>query len=337
MKALKKKKMVNHVAFLLDASGSMAGLTNATREVLSKLLDGLATEEKKSGIETRLHLYTFGYRLQPELTNVNPRAAGSFVYSSRGEGTALIDSTMELIDRLGEYSSTKDDVSFLVYVLTDGQNTENGNHASRLRSLLRGLNDDWTLAIMVPNDHCKGQAISYGFPADNIQIWETTAKGMQELGRNLAATNSSYYSMRSAGVKSTKSLFKFEDNLAKSVVKKAMEEVNPGEYETLLVRKGDDGRAIKDFVESWTKAPYRVGSAYYQVTKPEKIQAGKVLAVVDKMTGKMYSGMNARNLLGLPHYEVKAEPASFKNYDLFVQSTSTNRKLVADTHLIVFK
>ena len=90
-------------------------------------------------------------------------------------------------------------------------------------------------------------------------------------------------------------------------------------------------------MEAWTKRPYRLGSAYYQVTKPEKIQAGKVVAVIEKATGKMYSGPESRKLVGLPDYEVKASPADFKDFDLFVQSHSTNRKLVKDTHLIVFK
>ena len=61
------------------------------------------------------------------------------------------------------------------------------------------------------------------------------------------------------------------------------------------------------------------------------------MAVIEKATGKMYSGVKARSLLGLPAFEVKASPADFIRFDLFVQSTSTNRKLVKDTHLIVFK
>ncbi len=336
MKSLpKKKKMVNHVAFLLDASGSMAGLQSSVRQTLAKLMDGLATNEKDSGIETVVHVYTFGNDLRAEIVGT-PKGVSKYNYSYRNEGTALIESTMELVDKLDSYSSKKDDVSFLVYVLTDGQNTENSHLAPKLKAALRKLNDDWTMAILVPNETCKSHAESYGFPEGNIQIWETTAKGMEAVGQTVNCSTQSYYAMRCAGTKSTKQLFKFGD-LPKTLVKKAMEEVSPGDYETLLVRKYDDGKAIKDFVESWTAKPYRVGSAYYQVTKPEKVQAGKVVAVTDKMTGKMYSGVNARKLLGLPNFEVKVEPASFKNYDLFVQSTSTNRKLVADTQLIVFK
>jgi hypothetical protein len=178
--------------------------------------------------------------------------------------------------------------------------------------------------------------VAYGFPVDNIQIWETTAKGMAEMGGQVVNSAQSYYAMRSAGTKSTKQLFKLNE-VNKTEVKQNLEEVNPGDYQTLIVRAYDEKKEIKDFVESWTKEPYRVGSAYYQLSKPERIQAGKVIAVVDKQTGKMYSGMNARKLLGLPNAEVKVAAADFQKFDVFVQSHSTNRHMVANTHLIVFK
>lgn len=337
MKSLKKKKKVNHVAFLLDASGSMMRLQNSTREVLAKLMDGLSVQEKKFGIETRVHVYTFGYNLVSHMENRTARQASSFTYSARNEGTALIDSTTNLVGKLKDYETTDDDVSFLVYVLTDGQETENRTGATGLRRLLNGLNDDWTMAIMVPDYNCKRQAESYGFPDGNIQIWETTERGMEDLRDTLIGSTVSYYTARDAGIKSTKCLFSDFKNPTKTEVKKKLEEVDPGTYETLIVRDGNDGWAIKDFVESWTKKPYRVGSAYYQVSKPETIQAKKSVAVIEKDTGKMYSGDKARSLIGLPGYDVKAEPADFSKFDLFVQSTSTNRKLVKDTHLIVFK
>lgn len=199
--------MVNHVAFLLDASGSMMRLQPAVREVFAKLMDGLASEEAKSGIETRVHIYSFGYGIRTELRNVTPKQASVYRYEARNEGTALINSTMEIVGDLEEFESKKDDVSFLVYVLTDGQETENKSRAAALRRQLTGLNDDWTMAIMVPDEFCRGQAETYGFPADNIAIWEASAKGAVDMGMVLGASTQSYYTMRSLGQKSTKCLF----------------------------------------------------------------------------------------------------------------------------------
>jgi hypothetical protein len=94
---------------------------------------------------------------------------------------------------------------------------------------------------------------------------------------------------------------------------------------------------IKPLVESWTKQPYVSGASYYQLTKSEKIQSYKQICVQDKVSGKVYSGVNARNLLNLPNQEVKVNPASHGTYDIFIQSTSVNRKLINGTKLLVLK
>jgi hypothetical protein len=123
-------------------------------------------------------------------------------------------------------------------------------------------------------------------------------------------------------------------NLNKAVVTNSLEELNPSSFETLIVRKDS---VIKDFVESWMKTPYRVGSSYYQLVKKENIQASKNICIREKNTGRVYSGDKARNLLGLPSYEVRVTPEDHGKWDIFVQSTSSNRKLPQNTHLIVMK
>jgi len=40
-------------------------------------------------------------------------------------------------------------------------------------------------------------------------------------------------------------------------------------------------------------------------------------------------------LLGLPDYEVKVNPAATPDFTIFIQSTSVNRKLLADTNLLI--
>lgn len=337
MKSLaKKKKKITHVVFLLDASGSMAMRVNGVRKNLAKLFDDLSAQATKTGIETRVHIHTFGYGKRTEMRNATPKEASSYKYDHRNEGTALIDSTIQLVDELGEYESSRDDVSFLVYVLTDGAETEGGS-PERISRKLRNLSDDYTMAILVPDEHCQRQAERFGFPSDNIQIWDVTSEaGIGAGGQSVLCATQSYYTMRSMTTqKSTKQLFKLNE-VNKTEVKQSLEEVPSSEYDTLIVRPYYNGMEIKEFVEKMGQ-PYRLGSAYYQLTKPEKIQAGKIIAVRDKQTGKMFSGVNARKLLGLPNAEIKVAAADFAKFDVFVQSHSTNRHLVGDTHLIVFK
>jgi len=61
----------------------------------------------------------------------------------------------------------------------------------------------------------------------------------------------------------------------------------------------------------------------------------KKAAIRDRKTGEVYSGIQARDLLGIPHSgTVKLNPGSSTKFDVFVQSTSVNRKLVPGTQVM---
>jgi hypothetical protein len=92
---------------------------------------------------------------------------------------------------------------------------------------------------------------------------------------------------------------------------------------------------IRPFVEQKTGLPYQAGSVFYQLTKPEKVQDTKKLLIQEKNSKAMYAGNEARTLLGLPTgVDCKVKPGNHANFDLFVQSTSVNRKLVRGTKLV---
>lgn len=93
---------------------------------------------------------------------------------------------------------------------------------------------------------------------------------------------------------------------------------------------------IKDAVQAQGTS-YKIGSTFYQLTKTEEVQPQKKVAVREKTTGRLFTGQTARAILGLPNSYVKVAPASHPRYDIFVQSTSPNRKLVPRTTAIVFK
>lgn len=337
---MKNKQLINHVALVIDDSGSMTGLKRKTIEVIDKQVAMFAKTGKAKDQETRLTILTFGSQVDEQAFDREPSRvpdARSYYYANQAS-TCLIDGTYEAIEKLREIRQGKsEDHSFLVYVITDGIENSSRRSRTELIDLINGLNDDWTVAAIVPNAYAQSQCKSYGIPAGNIEIWETTEQGMEEVGSTIGATYSGYAAMRSSGVKSSKKLFEFKSVLNKKDVAGKLEPVPAKEYQTLLVRKYDDGKAIKDFVEKMTGEAYRVGSAYYQLSKPEIIQGSKTIAVIEKSTGRMYSGNDARPTLGLPNYDVKVAPADFDKFDVFVQSTSTNRKLVQGTSLVVFK
>ena len=93
--------------------------------------------------------------------------------------------------------------------------------------------------------------------------------------------------------------------------------------------------AIREFVEDKIgPGQYVLGSAFYQLTKDELIEADKDLMIVEKGKKVVYAGPSVRNLLKLPLTDVKVRPGNHGNWDLYVQSRSVNRKLVRGTKLI---
>lgn len=334
------QNFINHIVFVLDRSGSMRERESQVVKVFDSQIEYLARRSKELDQETRVTVYQFGNDTECLIYDKDVLRLPSLskLYKINGN-TALLNATSQAIEELAETPQRYGDHSFLIYVLTDGQ--ENYSYlagkrvsAPTLASQIKNLPENWTLAVMVPDQRGVFDAKTYGFPANNISVWNTASDtGVEEVGSTLTAVTDRYMASRSKGVRGTKNLFQLDANaLASTNVVRVLEELNPSAYALFPVHKE---AVIKPFVESWTQSPYRVGSAYYQLTKPETLQAYKQLVVQEKTTGKVFSGANARKLLGLPNHEVRVSPADFGKYDVFAQSTSTNRKLVGGTKLIV--
>lgn len=337
----KSQNYINHIVFVVDRSGSMSGKESAVVKVFDNQIKYLAKRSKELDQETRVTVYQFNTSSDCVIYDKDalrlPSIQGHY---STGGGTGLIDATLKAIKELGETPQRYGDHSFLIYVLTDGQETQRTGieGAEALQREINKLPDNWTLGVFVPDAQGVHEAKRFGFPANNISVWSTNSQdGVSEVGNTMQAATESYMTSRATGVRGTKNLFQLNTQISTSAVKNNLEELKASEYEVLLVRSYDDGKAIKEFVESWTKNPYRVGSAYYQLTKPEKVQASKEICIQEKRSGKVFTGANARSMLGLPPQEVKVSPADFGTFNIFVQSTSVNRKLVKDTQLIVLK
>jgi hypothetical protein len=99
-----------------------------------------------------------------------------------------------------------------------------------------------------------------------------------------------------------------------------------------------DGIQIRDFILS-KRAQYLKGAAFYQLTKSEnRITETKLVVVRDRATGKIYGGQQARTMVGLPRFgNARLHPGDHKNYDIFIQSESVNRKLVKGTGVIYWE
>ena len=65
------------------------------------------------------------------------------------------------------------------------------------------------------------------------------------------------------------------------------------------------------------------------------IQEHKEVILRNKRNGDMFSGAEARNFIGLPFGERGTiRPKLFDEYGVFIQSTSSNRKLMPNTKFL---
>jgi hypothetical protein len=327
---------INHIVFVVDASTSMHSLSNETVKVFDSQIKHLATRSKELDQETRVTVYLFSSTIKCLIYDKDVLRLPSLKehYNASGN-TALIDGTVTALDDLATTPQKYGDHAFLVYVMTDGEENNSRNTTATLSTKIKNLPDNWTVAVLVPNQTGVHEAKKFGFPANNIQVWSAVQGGVEKAGETIKAATDNFMKARATGVRGTKNLFDLDiTKLTKSAVMNSLNELNPTDYHLLPVQTDS---VIKPFVESWTKVSYVNGSAYYQLTKPEKVQSYKQIAIQDKVNGKIYSGVNARTMLNLPAQEVKVNPASHGTYDIFVQSTSFNRKLIKGTKLLVIK
>jgi hypothetical protein len=112
--------------------------------------------------------------------------------------------------------------------------------------------------------------------------------------------------------------------------------VKPSRFQVLMVTKDTD---IKEFVESNSIA-FASGRGFYEFTKSVEVQSGKEVILQERKTGDMFSGREARQILGLSDHGTQTinphDIAVLRDgtYTAFIQSTSNNRKLLAGTRFL---
>lgn len=325
--------IINHIGLVLDASTSMAPYQHDLVKVADSQIEHLARRSRELDQETRISVWTFA-----DPSNINCvvwdkdvlRLPSIAQYYRPMGNTAFIDATLQSIRDLAETPERYGDHSFLIYVLTDGEENRSINSAYTLQQQLKGLKDHWTLAALVPNARGMHEAKKFGFPAGNIEIWNAnSAQGVAEAGDRVRAATDSYMQARATGVRSTRSLFSTDATAVnvQTISQAGLKPLAKGTY--VLVPVPTDS-VIKDFTEQ-AGFKYQVGRGFYQLMKTETIQSTKDIMVVGKKDSKVYSGRDARQMIGLPDMDVRVKPDYNADFVIYVQSTSVNRKLPAGT------
>jgi hypothetical protein len=264
-------------------------------------------------------------------------------YSTDGMGTPLWDSVGDAITQLENIPkdhTVDPTTAFMVIVTTDGG--ENSSRRWTSFSIKRKIEkliatDKWSFVFRVPRGH-KHTLLAIGIPEGNILEWDThSSHGMEQAQAATTASYSQFYTMRSAGITRTQKFYADLSTVKSEDVEKKLIDLSKG-VQLLPVAKDEDGREIRTFIEQRLGKTLKKGAAFYQLTKSEEIQPYKQIMIRDKTTNAIYGGDEARTLLGLPRgVKIRLAPDQLGNFDVFVQSTSINRKLSAGTQVLYFE
>lgn len=328
-------KIVNHVIFALDRSGSMQRRISQVERVYAESINKIRATADSMGQETRVSLYYFDQVVDKIKINSDIKTDSGILHLFFARGmTAMRDAAARaIVDHQVFVDVQGEDHTFLVYVVTDGEDNASKVAPHELAKRIADNIKDFTMVALVPDSTAAHYAKLSGFPAGNIQIWDVNAeKGFEEVGEAFSTSYQTYTTLRSQGVRSSSTIFQTQaSSLTKADLKKAgLQEVKG------TLHHAQKDQVIKDFVEKVTGVPYVKGQAFYELSKTELVQGGKEIVIVHKGSDlKRYGGAEARQILGLGVYDMKVKPGDHGDWRIFVQSTSLNRKIIAGTSIFI--
>lgn len=328
-----KNTYKNHITVCLDRSSSMSAIIEAAKKIFNNQIKSLREKSLSYEQETRISFYTFASDVECVINDVDVARPMELDRITAWGNTSMLDCVGLAIEDLKEIPQKYGDHAFCVYVITDGEENNSRKYSpDTFRALVSSLPDNFTVAAFVPTVRAVDTTARYGIPRGCIQQWNTTQDGIEEVGRQFNATVDNFLIGRTTGKRSSKTIFSDLSEVTSKNVTKVLQKM--GQHE-IVTNKGKVAVAIKPFVEKAVNCKYVQGCAFYELIKTETIQPQKEIAIENKKDGKVYTGANARKLIHLPDTKVDMSPVNYKDWTIFVQSTSVNRKVMPNQRILV--
>lgn len=332
----------NRIVFVRDHSASMQSIRAAAAKDYNTLLDSVRTGSEQNNQDTLVSVVECGYEdtasvrvAHGHVPVADLKPLTNYQYTVDGRGTPLWDAVGLAIDELAQVAEP--DAALLVFVTTDGQ--ENSSWSWTIQRLSKKINElqdtgNWSFVFRVPRGQSR-TLTRYGIPEANIIEWEQTERGQAQAAAVSEQAFGSYFSDRANGITSTRSFYANMSNVTTQDVKATLTDIS-SQVQLIPVPAQLHGKDIAPFVSLHILGEYKKGTAFYQLTKPEKeVQAYKIIVIRDKNTGATYAGHAARQLLGLPTTgTIKLTPDRLGKFEVYIQSTSVNRKLVGGSQVL---
>lgn len=340
--------MKNYLVFIRDHSASMGSLARAAQRDFNEQLTSIQASATSLDQETLVSVLTIcvgrDARVGREVVNTDvKRVAPIAHYATEGHATPMIAAVFDgikLLEDLPDYNDP--DVSFLVVTTTDGQENRDRHRGRELATKIRELvgTDRWTFAFRVPKQGGVKDLASLGILQAPVSIfeWDLNQRGVEVSTQANVEAFKNYFTERATGKRATSRFYANAADVSIDEARKSLIDVT-SEVVFLPVAASDAGTLIRPFVEAKLGEAMVRGGAFYQLVKLEpKVQANKRIAIRDKSTGTVFAGDAARQMLALPTIgTVRLAPDDLGEWDIFIQSTSVNRKLDPNTQLLYWK
>lgn len=348
-----------HFIFVNDHSSSMRSVSSAAVAAYNAVASTVAEEAKSRALNTVVSLVQFGVK-ETSPVNYPPDTAGRVKQASLlrardgfgrwdcpkieywGANPNVIAPLKEWVangwtpmyDAIGIAVNVAlaevdtEQTAYVLLVTTDGEdNSSSIFSAHTIKDVLKTVQDkaNWTVAFRVPRN-AKHLATAIGVAEGNIHVWDTTSAGMAKSAEATRQAVSQYMGSRSAGGAKSHIFYA----VANGVDVSGLTEVKHSLY---TVPQADNGIEILPFLNRHIMAPKK-GAGFYQLTKTEaRIGPEKKFLLRSRKDGKMYEG-DVRKALGLDAMtNIRLHPGDHGGWDIFIQSSSPNRKLVGGTGL----
>jgi Mg-chelatase subunit ChlD len=340
-------KIVNRVAFVIDSSGSMSGLNQSVISAINSQIAQAKTLAHDNQQSTFISRYTFSNAVVCDEKDAYYQSAGTMISYYPSGGTALFDAIGQAVSDLrNQKAKPGENLAYLVFVITDGQENQSRTwDKSSIAQLIRDCQaqGNWTFAISGPAG-TKHYFSQFGVPIENIQEWEATVQGTYKMATANNTAYSTYSAVRSTGGQSVSCMYTTTANDITSSDLKKLTDVTANFTEIPVTADSQISNFV-DSVFSTGQYPsivrkhgsrYQPGRAYYELVKTENLQNHKDIIVKNMTTGKLYSGPEARALVGINEKDTtcKVTPGNNGKYKIYVKSTSMNRKLTPGTVLL---
>jgi hypothetical protein len=333
--------MKNYIGISRDHSGSMSSLATTAMNDYNLNVSSIKEGANTTGIDTVVSVIKCGVgspaKNEFEVINSSVNSLNTLrTYSANGSSTPLFDSVGELIEQLQRVpDAAGENVSFLVMVITDGEENASrkftaGDISHKIRQLQS--TDRWTFTFRVPKGYAR-KLSQLGIPEENILEWEVSKRGFEEATVRTQTAVSNYYSQRSRGLRASSRFYSDLSSVTTQDVKSELKDIT----HKVQFFSVNSASPIREFLEGKLGRPMILGTAFYQLNKPEKLQSHKSICIRDRKSGRVYTGSHARDLLNLPKGgEIKIYPGDHGDFDVFIQSTSVNRNLFPGTDLLYY-